>query len=303
MSAHILPKRSNPKLASGMLASAALHALILVCAAIFVSRVSRPVEVPLHVTWIRVAPPPLPKIEEPGGSSGGPPKPAAPPKPVPPKPKPVQVVRKPLPKPKPVTPPPKYNPLAKERAPAPPPQPAPPSDSLSARIAENEYIDMAGLGGSGGGAGSGTGHGRGTGLGDGVGAGVAPRRPIVYLARSMYQPDRKDLEVYDKMFWHVVDHWEIPPEYRGKALVTTINARFDQQGNITKFKFIRKSGDPAFDDTVVRALVSANPLPAPTREFYQRFYDNGVDFVIEPKDIYFYSWPDPYAKKKGRFGF
>jgi hypothetical protein len=132
---------------------------------------------------------------------------------------------------------------------------------------------------------------------------VAPRRPFVYLSRSMYNPKREDLEAYDKMFWHVIDHWDLPPAYRGRTdLIASINVRFEKDGHITKFKFVRKSGDPDFDDTVLRAIVRANPLPRPTHEFYQRFFSSGIDFVIEPKEIYFYSWPDPY-KKRGRFGF
>jgi len=296
MTASTLSKRAEPKLSHGLLASAALHALVLVFLAAVVVRVSTPVDAPLNVTWIRpVLPPPKP-AEEPGGS-GAPPKPVAPPKPlVPPKPRPVPVV-KPVAPPKPVI---VLHPIAKEK----PPPPSPPApDAASARIAENEYIDFSALAGMGGGSGTGVGQGKGSGIGDGVGSGVAPRRPRIYLSRSMAQPDREDLIVYDKMFWHVVDHWDVPLSYKGRSdLLATINVRFDRDGSILKFKFIRKSGDPAFDDTVVKAIVASNPLPAPTTEFYQRFYDSGIDFVIEPKNVYYYAWPDPYAKKKRRFG-
>jgi hypothetical protein len=292
MSAVILQKKNDPKLAHALFASAGLHLVIIALGAFLVTRVTVPVEVPLSVTWIAPVVPP-PKAQEPGGSSGPPPKPAAPPKPALPKPPP-RVAARPRP------------PIILHPEPAkahPKPAPSPPSNSLSARVDPNEYVDLSRFAGTGGGKGTGVGRGRGSGLGDGVEAGVAPRRPVVYLSRSMWQPDKRDLEVYDKMFWHVVDHWPVPASYRGRKLLTSINVRFDREGRITKFKFVRKSGDPAYDDTVIEALVASNPLPRPTEEFYQRFFDSGVDFVLEPKEIYFYSWPDPYEKKKRRFGF
>jgi outer membrane biosynthesis protein TonB len=300
MTATTLPKRTEPKLVHGLLASAALHALILALLAAVVVRVTTPVDVPLDVTWIRpVLPPPKP-VEEPGGS-GAPPQPTVVPKPVvPPKPRPAPVVKKAAPTRPPVV----LHPTETVKAPTRPAPPPPARDTASGRIAENEYVDFSALAGMGGGRGAGVGHGKGSGIGDGVGSGIAPRRPMIYLARSMYQPDRADMMVYDRMFWHVVQHWDVPLSYKGRSdLLTTINVRFDKDGSILKFKFIRKSGDPAFDDTVVKAIVASNPLPAPTGEFYQRFYDSGIDFLIEPKDVYYYAWPDPYEKKKHRFGF
>lgn len=299
MTAHTLPKRADPKLAHGLLFSALLHAVILLGLAAVVARVTTPVEVPLSVTWIRPILPP-PKTNPDAGGSGAPLKPAAPP--------PAAVQPKPLPKPvvKPVVtpkPPVALHPIEKEKAPVPPAPPPPSPDAASARVAENEYVDFPTLAGLGGRSGAGIGHGRGSGIGDGVEEGIAPRRPVIRLARSMFQPNREDLKVYDRMFWHVVDHWDVPLSYKGRSdLVTTINVRFDKDGNIMKFKFVRKSGDPAFDDTVMRAIVASNPLPAPTEEFYQRFYDSGIDFVVEPREMFYYAWPDPYAKKKRRFG-
>ncbi len=287
---------SAPKLSRALVASAFFHAFILISLVAMVARITKPVIDPLKVTWIVpiMAPP---KMEEPGGGSGPAPKPEVA-KPVP------KPVVKPKPRPKPVVKPEKpvepvkINPLAEKTTPV-----APPDNSLSAKVAENEYMDLSQLSGLTGSSGGGSGSGRGGGLGDGVGSGVAPRRPIVYLARSMYNPKREDLETYDKMFWHVIDRWEVPEQYRERELVATINVRFDREGNITKFKFVRKSGEGDYDDTVMKAVVAANPLPKPTREFYQRFYDSGIDFVVEPKRIYFYEWPDPYANRKGRFGF
>ena len=287
---------SEPRLTHALMASALLHVGLGVALAIFVIQLGIPVDEQLRVTWIEPIAPPK-KLELPGGSSGPAPKPEvkAPPKPVvKPKPRPKPVVVKEQPKP-----PVNINPLAETKAPVPPP-----SNSVSAKLPNNEYIDMSRLAGLSSGIGSGSGRGSGGVLGDGVGSGIAPRRPIVYLSRSMFNPKRKDLEVYDRMFWFVVDHWEIPPDYRGREdLITTVNIRFDQAGNITKFKFIRRSGDPEYDDTVVQAVVASNPLPKPTREFYQRFFDSGVDLVMEPRKIYFYEWPDPYAKKKRFMGF
>ena len=299
MTADTLPKRADPKLAHGLLFSAALHVFMIIGLAVIVARVTAPVEVPMNVTWIRPVPPP--RMNEDAGGSGPAPMPAEPPKAVVlPKPRPAPVV-KPVARPKPL---PVINPLAKEKAPVPPAPPPPATDVASARMAENEYVDFSTLAGMGGGSGRGIGRGRGNGIGDGVGAGIAARRPVIRLARSMFQPNREDLNVYDRMFWHVVDHWNVPLSYKGRSdLVTTINVRFDKDGSILKFKFIRKSGDPAFDDTVVKAIIASNPLPAPTNEFYQRFYDSGIDFVVEPREMFYYSWPDPYAKKKGRFGF
>ena len=293
MSATILLKNSEPKLAHGLIASAGLHLVIITLAAFLVTRARVPADVPLNVTWIAPIVPPPPKVQEPGGSSGPPPKPTAPPKPVAPKPTLPRVVAKPKP---PVV-------LHPDPTEVPPKPALSPNNDLSARVDPNQYVDLSRFAGMGASEGTGVGRGRGTGLGDGVGAGVAPRRPMIYLSRSMWRPNSDDLKVYDKMFWHLIDRWPVPVSYRGRPLVASINVRFDREGRIMKFKFVRKSGDAAYDDTVIQALVASNPLPKPTEEFYQRFFDSGVEFLLEPKDIYFYTWPDPYAKKNRRFGF
>jgi TonB family protein len=58
--------------------------------------------------------------------------------------------------------------------------------------------------------------------------------------------------------------WIVPPGFRMQPLVTRVVVSIDAQGNIVGQPVItQKSGNPWFDDSVIRGLSKASPLPPP----------------------------------------
>ena len=56
-----------------------------------------------------------------------------------------------------------------------------------------------------------------------------------------------------------------------------------ENGEIFGVKLLRPSGDPSYDDSVVRALKKASPLPPPPERHRTDFAD--VELTFRPKDL------------------
>ncbi len=78
---------------------------------------------------------------------------------------------------------------------------------------------------------------------------------------------------------HVRQSWVLPPGFRTQDLETHVSVRLDGGGRVVgEPRVTRRSGNPWYDDSVVRALEKASPLPAPP--------DAGEwPFVFRPEDI------------------
>ncbi len=58
--------------------------------------------------------------------------------------------------------------------------------------------------------------------------------------------------------------WIVPPGFRTQSLLTRVIVTLDATGNIVgNPKIVQKSGNPWYDDSVVRGLAKASPLPPP----------------------------------------
>ena len=63
---------------------------------------------------------------------------------------------------------------------------------------------------------------------------------------------------------HMADVWVGPEDFKGQGLQTTLLVTLSAGGDVLgKPSVVRASGNPYFDDNILRALVRATPLPAP----------------------------------------
>jgi TonB family protein len=63
---------------------------------------------------------------------------------------------------------------------------------------------------------------------------------------------------------HIRRNWAVPPGFRTESLVTEVEVELDAAGNVQgEPRLTRRSGNPWYDDGVVRGVKKASPLPAP----------------------------------------
>jgi periplasmic protein TonB len=74
----------------------------------------------------------------------------------------------------------------------------------------------------------------------------------------------------EEMAWHarvkrkMKGIWIVPPGFRTQALVTRVVVSLDASGNIQGDpRITQKSGNPWYDESVIRGLTKASPLPPP----------------------------------------
>ena len=70
---------------------------------------------------------------------------------------------------------------------------------------------------------------------------------------------------------------------RRSDLEVTVRFGIQENGEIVGLKILQRSGDPSYDDSVVRAVRGANPLPAPPENHRKEFTD--VELMFRPKDL------------------
>ncbi len=203
-----------------------------------------------------------------------PPPPAAKPEPVPPPPAPPPPVAKPAPPPppkaetvlpkeaakapeqaKPTPAPAKPAPAQPAAKPAPPQKQASIDDVLSrlrAEAGESEPVEQAALepadvSGTGGGGGS---------------VRVSPE-VMAWLKSARI---------------HVRKSWVLAPGFRLEPLATQVRVNLDAGGNVVgEPVIVRKSGNPWYDESVLRAIQKASPLPSPPRA-------GEWDFLFQPEE-------------------
>lgn len=283
--AHDGPGWSFPRV---LLVSAIAHAVLLLLLAVSPSFSSAP-SLPDAITVDLLAPPGPPPAAKSGPKAKAaapkaipaPPTPKAAPEPVPPP----QVKPAPLPpppaKPAPAPPPPttaKVLPKEASKAPeavkpAPPPstaaapapaaKPAPPArqqniDDVMAQLraeageespapVEEARLDASDVAGTGGGGGS---------------VQVSPE-VMAWLKSARI---------------HVRRSWVLQPGFRLEPLSTQVRVNLDAAGNVVgEPEVIRRSGNPWYDESVLRAIQKASPLPAPPRA-------GAWDFLFQPEE-------------------
>jgi len=98
--------------------------------------------------------------------------------------------------------------------------------------------------------------------GKGMGGGLV-RPPEWFLYKDL-------LESYIKRGWN----WFDPTA----ALQTTVTFEISQAGEISNIKLLRSSGNAPYDESVLRAISKASPVPAPPPMFYNDFKFVELDF-------------------------
>jgi colicin import membrane protein len=79
---------------------------------------------------------------------------------------------------------------------------------------------------------------------------------------------------------HVRSAWVVPPGFRDQALETRVVVELDAAGAVVgQPRIVRRSGNPWFDEGVVRGIEKSSPLPPPPRA-------GEWDFVFLPEDAY-----------------
>jgi len=93
-------------------------------------------------------------------------------------------------------------------------------------------------------------------------------------------------KLYYNLIWQRIrSAWVLPDEaLRGqKNLETIINIRIAKDGKIEEIQFEKKSGNPYLDESALRAIKKANPLPPLPPGFEGDKFDVGVRFT--PSEI------------------
>lgn len=79
---------------------------------------------------------------------------------------------------------------------------------------------------------------------------------------------------------HVRQAWTLPAGFRTEPLETHVSLDLDAGGNVVGTpEIVRRSGNPWYDDSVIRAIEKASPLPPPPKPGPRRF-------VFIPEDAY-----------------
>ena len=84
------------------------------------------------------------------------------------------------------------------------------------------------------------------------------------------------------------DMWELPPSFLGQSLVATVFMKIGQDGRIEDWRIERSSGNPAFDDTVYRAMTKTQQrqdLPVPDPAAWQQVRD-GYLIDFDPRTFF-----------------
>ena len=79
---------------------------------------------------------------------------------------------------------------------------------------------------------------------------------------------------------HVKRSWVVQPGFRMQSLTTHVMVRLDAAGNVVgEPEITKRSGNPWYDESVVRGIVKASPLPAPPKA-------DDWPFIFTPEDSY-----------------
>jgi outer membrane biosynthesis protein TonB len=63
---------------------------------------------------------------------------------------------------------------------------------------------------------------------------------------------------------HIRQNWAVPPNFRNQQLSTGIQVELDASGAVIgEPQIVKRSGNPWYDEGVVRSIQKASPLPAP----------------------------------------
>lgn len=77
---------------------------------------------------------------------------------------------------------------------------------------------------------------------------------------------------------HVSRAWVLEPGFKRRVIEAEVSVTLDAAGQVLGVEVARGSGNPSYDESVVRAIEKASPLPAPPE-------DGDWAFVFTPQDV------------------
>ena len=164
-------------------------------------------------------------------------------------------------------------------------------DTIQKRVArreESEKLTRSASGletgmGSGSGTGTGSGSGTGTGTGSGSGTGGSPEGSPWGSPFGGSALQSKLDEYYNTIWEKIKKEWTLPGGLpKGKTgLETVIVIVIEREGRIQKSWFEKRSGNALYDQSAMRAIKKADPLPPIPKEFSDNTFEIGIRFYPE----------------------
>jgi TonB family protein len=174
-------------------------------------------------------------------------------------------------------------------------------DKIQKRVARREELEKGPIEGqsttipsqgpivssSGNSTGSGSGVGTGTGSGTGPGTGGTGGSPTGSLWGSTFGGSsalQSKLDEYYSRIWEKIKkEWTLPGDLlKGKpGLETIIVITIERDGKIQKSWFEKRSGNALYDQSAMRAIKKADPLPPIPKEFSDNTFEIGIRFYPE----------------------
>lgn len=97
-------------------------------------------------------------------------------------------------------------------------------------------------------------------------------------------PDDPEYVLYQaKIRKRIMDQWILPMKYAegGMGLICRIVVHMNERGEVVETEWERKSGNPSFDLSALRAVEKASPLDIPPERLKYEVYNEG--FIVEFK--------------------
>lgn len=86
----------------------------------------------------------------------------------------------------------------------------------------------------------------------------------------------------NRMFATIKENWSWVGGQRGNLRVV-VHFGVRETGEIVGLKIVQPSGDPSYDESVLRAVKKSSPLPAPPEAYRKDFAD--VQVTFRPQDL------------------
>lgn len=159
-------------------------------------------------------------------------------------------------------------------------------DTIQKRVARREELEKVTRSAPGveTGTGSGSGTGKGTGTGPGSGTGGSPEGSPWGSPLGGSSALGSILNDYYNAIWEKIKkEWTLPGGLpKGKSnLETIIVIVIEKEGRIQKSWFEKRSGNALYDQTTMRAVKKADPLPPIPKEFSDSTLEIGIRFFPE----------------------
>ncbi len=116
----------------------------------------------------------------------------------------------------------------------------------------------------------------GSGEGEGAAAIGAGGRGGTGIVKGM------DFVIYQNRLWRMIqDNWVWVGQRSNLKVVVHFGIK--DNGEVIGLKIVQPSGDPSYDESVLRAVRKSSPLPAPPESYRKDFAD--VELTVRPKDL------------------